>query len=158
MANGHGNTHTTHADDHAHTHDHAHDHDHSHDHDIEGDDDGDNTSPIESPCCSAYDHRHAAPLPMDPDQLSEAAQMFQALSDPARLKLLLDLAEGERCVSELVFSQQAKLSSVSSRLKVLYAARLVNRRRDAKHIYYSLADDHVLVLLRNVLAHSAEPF
>ncbi|RYF59922.1 MAG: ArsR family transcriptional regulator [Comamonadaceae bacterium] len=84
--------------------------------------------------------------------------MFQALSDPARLKLLMDLASGERCVSELVHTQQAKLSSVSARLKVLHAARLVNRRRDAKHIYYSLADDHVLVLLRNVLAHSAEPF
>lgn len=122
------------------------------------DDAGVGDVPVEAPACGAYDHRHADPLPTDPEQLEEAARMFQALSDPARLKLLMDLASGERCVSELVHTQQAKLSSVSARLKVLHAARLVNRRRDAKHIYYSLADDHVLVLLRNVLAHSAEPF
>ena len=134
---------------------HSHDHDHTHtllDDAVAGD------PPVEAPACGAYDHRHGDPLPTDPEQLEEAARMFQALSDPARLKLLMDLAGGERCVSELVHTQQAKLSSVSARLKVLHAARLVNRRRDAKHIYYSLADDHVLVLLRNVLAHSAEPF
>lgn len=134
---------------------HSHDHDHTHtllDDAVAGD------PPAEAPACGAYDHRHGDPLPTDPEQLEEAARMFQALSDPARLKLLMDLAGGERCVSELVHTQQAKLSSVSARLKVLHAARLVNRRRDAKHIYYSLADDHVLVLLRNVLAHSAEPF
>lgn len=112
----------------------------------------------DAPACGAYDHRHGEPLPTDPEQLAEAAAMFQALSDPARLALLIDLAGGERCMSELVHTQQATLSSVTARLKVLHAARLVNRRRDTKHIYYSLADEHVLVLLRNMLAHSAEPF
>ncbi len=132
-------------------------HDHSHSHMLDEAADSERAE-VEAPACGAYDHRHGEPLPTDPEQLEDAARMFQALSDPARLRLLMDLATGERCVSELVHTQQAKLSSVSARLKVLHAARLVNRRRDAKHIYYSLADDHVLVLLRNVLAHSAEPF
>lgn len=139
----------THGDSHGHSHGHSH---------LLDDDPNTSRSEVEAPACGAYDHRHGDPLPTDPEQLEEAARMFQALSDPARLRPLMDLAAGERCVSELVHTQQAKLSSVSARLKVLHAARLVNRRRDAKHIYYSLADDHVLVLLRNVLAHSAEPF
>ena len=97
-------------------------------------------------------------MKLDAEQLDEAASMFAALADPERLLLLLDLAEGERCVSELVHSRAAPLSTINDRLQTLFAARLVKRRRDDVHIYYSLADDHVLVLLRNVLAHSAEPF
>ena len=111
-----------------------------------------------APACGVYGHRHNPPLKLDTEQLAEAARMFYALSDPQRLLLLLDLAEGERCVSELVHSRANSLSTVIDRLQILFDARLVKRRRDDVHIYYSLADEHVLVLLRNVLAHSAEPF
>lgn len=90
-------------------------------------------------------------------ELETAAAMCHALSDPSRLRLLLRLTEGERCVSELVELEQAKLSSVSARLQALYAARLVARRRDAKHVFYALADDHVRDLLGNILTHAAEP-
>jgi ArsR family transcriptional regulator len=34
--------------------------------------------------------------------------------------------------------------------------RLVNRRREAKHIFYTLADEHVLPLVRNAIEHAAE--
>lgn len=90
-------------------------------------------------------------------QLDLAAQMCQAMSDPARLRLLLWLSQREVCVSELVELEGAKLSSISARLQQLHAARLVNRRRQAKHIFYSLADEHVRDLLLNVLNHAAEP-
>jgi len=89
-------------------------------------------------------------------QLVVAARMCHAMSDPARLRLLLRLAEKERCVSELVAHEQAKLSSVSARLQALHNAALVSRRREAKHIYYALADEHVRELLCNVLNHAAE--
>ncbi len=85
-----------------------------------------------------------------------ASTMFQALSDPARLRLLLWLARREMCVTELVELENAKLSSISARLQLLHGARLVTRRRDAKHIFYALADDHVRTLLDDVLAHAAE--
>ncbi len=90
-------------------------------------------------------------------ELEAAAAMCHALSDPSRLRLLLRLTEGERCVSELVELEQAKLSSISARLQALHAARLVARRRDAKHVFYALADDHVRDLLGNILTHAAEP-
>ncbi len=83
--------------------------------------------------------------------------MCRALSDASRLRLLLWLAQREMCVSELVECDQAKLGSVSARLQILHAARLVTRRREAKHVFYALADDHVRVLLTNVLTHAAEP-
>ena len=82
--------------------------------------------------------------------------MCHALSDPSRFRLLLWLAQGEMCVSELVEHEQARLGSISARLQTLYAARLVSRRREAKHVFYSLADEHVHDLLNSILSHAAE--
>jgi len=82
--------------------------------------------------------------------------MCQALSDPARWRLLIWLAQGERCVTELVELEQAKPGSISARLQTLHAARLVKRRREAKHVFYSLADAHVRDLVGNILGHAAE--
>ncbi|WP_238945739.1 ArsR/SmtB family transcription factor [Vandammella animalimorsus] len=107
-----------------------------------------------SPC----QHDQATPPAMQypARQLELAAAMCHALSDPARLRLLLWLAEREMCVSELVACEGGKLSSVSARLQTLHAAGLVTRRREAKHIFYALADEHVHELLRNILHHAAE--
>jgi ArsR family transcriptional regulator, lead/cadmium/zinc/bismuth-responsive transcriptional repressor len=88
--------------------------------------------------------------------LETAAAMFQALGDPERLQLLVRLADGEACVSELAEEEDEKITTVSARLKTLYAARLVKRRREAKHVFYALADEHVLPLIRNAIDHAAE--
>jgi ArsR family transcriptional regulator, lead/cadmium/zinc/bismuth-responsive transcriptional repressor len=101
--------------------------------------------------------------PLDPpavavpaSQLEAAGAMFHALRDPARLRLLILLSRGERCVTELVEAEEAKPGSISARLKVLHATGLVKRRREAKHVFYALSDHHVLTLLDSVLAHAAE--
>ncbi|MDO5056170.1 MAG: metalloregulator ArsR/SmtB family transcription factor [Lautropia sp.] len=113
--------------------------------------------PAEVASCQ-HDHGPAPVIPSyTSQQLELAAQMCQAMGDPTRLRLLLWLAQREVCVSELVELEQAKLSSISARLQQLHAARLVTRRRQAKHIFYSLADDHVRHLLLNVLNHASEP-
>jgi ArsR family transcriptional regulator len=82
--------------------------------------------------------------------------MFRALGDPERLRLLVRLAEGEACVSELAEHEGEKITTVSARLKTLYAVRLVKRRREARHVFYALADEHVLPLVRNAIDHAAE--
>lgn len=89
------------------------------------------------------------------EQLARTAALFKALGDPARLDLLYRLKEGERCVGELA-GENAKLSTVSARLQTLLNAHLVKRRRDARHLYYSLADQHVVELMNNALAHADE--
>jgi len=87
--------------------------------------------------------------------LRHAAEFFHAMGDPERLRLLALLQGGERCVGELV-GEQDKLSTVSARLQALHRARLLHRRREARHIYYRLADEHVASLLNNALEHAAE--
>jgi ArsR family transcriptional regulator, lead/cadmium/zinc/bismuth-responsive transcriptional repressor len=82
--------------------------------------------------------------------------MFRALGDASRLRLLTRLVAGESCVTELADLEEEKLTTVSARLKTLYAVRLVKRRRKAKHVYYALADAHVLDLVQSAIKHAAE--
>jgi ArsR family transcriptional regulator len=46
---------------------------------------------------------------------------------------------------------------MSHRLRLLRSDGLVRSRRDGRHIYYALSDDHVVELIANALAHAAEP-
>jgi ArsR family transcriptional regulator, lead/cadmium/zinc/bismuth-responsive transcriptional repressor len=89
-------------------------------------------------------------------QLEIAAAMFRAIGDAQRLRLLVRLAGGEACVSDLAEEEGEKITTVSARLKALHAARLVKRRREAKHVFYTLADQHVLPLVHNAIDHAAE--
>jgi ArsR family transcriptional regulator len=108
---------------------------------------------------TARHHHHAArTFPKLPEgaALEQASAMFRALGDPARLRLLARLVDGEVCVTELADLEKEKLTTVSARLKTLYAVRLVKRRRQAKHVYYGLADTHVVELVRSALDHANE--
>jgi ArsR family transcriptional regulator, lead/cadmium/zinc/bismuth-responsive transcriptional repressor len=89
-------------------------------------------------------------------QIEAAAEMFRALGDPERLRLLVRLAAGEACVSELAMDEGEKITTISARLKTLYTARLVKRRREAKHVFYALADGHLPPMLSNAIDHAAE--
>lgn len=84
----------------------------------------------------------------------KAAQLFKALADPERLKLMTILSQGEACVSEL--STKDQMSTVSQRLKTLRMENLITKQRDGKHIIYSLTDNHVFELIENAFAHVKE--
>ncbi len=85
-----------------------------------------------------------------------AADLFFALSDPARLRLLALLHAQERCVSEIADDFGEELSTVSQRLRLLRFHGLVERRRQGRHVYYRLADAHVAELVRGGLQHAIE--
>jgi DNA-binding transcriptional ArsR family regulator len=80
--------------------------------------------------------------------------MFRALGDPARLLLMECLMGGERCVGDLADYFGQEVSTISQRLKVLRNEGLIQRRREGKHIFYSLADAHVTDLIRSALEHA----
>lgn len=106
--------------------------------------------------CSHEDHSpKSLSLPSQQD-IDRASALFRAMGEPSRLKLLAMLDQGERCVGEIADSLSDKLSTVSQRLKVLRAEGLISRRREGKHLFYCLADNHVSLLLRNALAHAGE--
>ena len=93
-------------------------------------------------------------------QMSQAQEMsdfFGVLADPNRLRLLSILVEQELYVCDLAAVLEMSESAVSHQLRALRSMRLVNYRRDGRNIYYSLADNHIVNLYREVAAHLNEP-
>jgi DNA-binding transcriptional ArsR family regulator len=110
-----------------------------------------------SPSCSADEHAGELRRPLvDEASLERASRLFRAIGEPSRLRLLARLAQGEMCVTELASSEQESLSTISQRLRVLRSENLIIRRRRGKHINYALADQHVMELIFNALAHATE--
>lgn len=104
------------------------------------------------PSCAAHGSR---PVPdYAPAAWDRAVRLFRALGDGPRLALLARLVDGEACVSELAGDEP--VSTMSHRLRLLRAEGLVERRRDGRHVYYRLADDHVAGLVLNALEHASE--
>jgi ArsR family transcriptional regulator, lead/cadmium/zinc/bismuth-responsive transcriptional repressor len=92
---------------------------------------------------------------VDAATVDRAAAIFRALGDSGRLALLARLSEAELCVSDLAGESNEGLSTVSQRLRMLRADGVVTRRREGKHIFYTLADTHVAELIQNALEHAA---
>lgn len=89
--------------------------------------------------------------------LARAAAIFRACGDPERLRVLERLSHGELCVTEIAAESGEGLSTVSQRLRLLRGEGLLSRRREGKHIYYALADQHVSDLIHSALEHALEP-
>lgn len=92
----------------------------------------------------------------DSEELLSLAELFHQMSDATRLGLLISLQGEETCVCELADQSDVSVSAVSHQLRSLRTARLVTRRREGRHIYYSLADDHVRALISIGLEHVRE--
>jgi ArsR family transcriptional regulator, lead/cadmium/zinc/bismuth-responsive transcriptional repressor len=60
------------------------------------------------------------------------------------------------CVTELTSLLEDNLPAISQRLKLLRTEGVVRTRRQGKHIFYRLADEHVAQLIANGLAHGGE--
>ncbi len=84
------------------------------------------------------------------------AELFKALGDPTRVKILFSLMTRELCVCDLTAVIGASESAVSHQLRVLRSLRLVKFRREGKILYYSLADAHIEKLFAQGLEHVTE--
>ncbi len=107
--------------------------------------------------CHPEDHHPDRAVPdVAQAALDRAAAIFRAMGDAPRLRILHMLRAGEMCVTEIVGRLQENFSTVSQRLRVLRSEGLVIRRREGTHLYYALADEHVVDLIRNALDHAME--
>ena len=81
------------------------------------------------------------------------AQIFGALSDPTRLRLVSALSEGELCVCDLAAVLGMTQSAVSHQLRLLRNLNLVRFRKEGRVVYYTLDDEHVRQLFERGLEH-----
>ncbi|MUT67076.1 ArsR/SmtB family transcription factor [Paenibacillus sp. NEAU-GSW1] len=83
----------------------------------------------------------------------ELAELFKALGDPTRVKMIYALLENELCVHDLCVVLDMAQSAVSHQLRYLRNVRIVKRRKVGKTVYYSLDDDHVKEIFTQTLQH-----
>ena len=84
------------------------------------------------------------------------AALYKMFGDGTRVKLLHALEQNELCVCDLAALLGVTKSAVSHQLKALRLAKLVKSRRDGQVVYYSLADEHVKLILDMGFAHLYE--
>lgn len=84
---------------------------------------------------------------------TRAAELFTALSDPTRVRIVGLLAHAELCVGDLCLVLGMSQPAVSHHLRLLRTLRLVAARKDGKHVFYSLLDDHIHQLFHQGVDH-----
>ena len=76
-----------------------------------------------------------------------ASSVLRTLANEDRLLLLCQLSQGEKSVGELEALLDLHQPTLSQQLGVLRTEKLVNTRRDGKRIFYSIADQKILILI-----------
>ena len=79
---------------------------------------------------------------------TQACQLMKALSNPDRLMLLCQLAQGERSVGDLEAALGIVQPTLSQQLTVLREESLVATRREGKRIHYRLASPQALAVMQ----------
>jgi DNA-binding transcriptional ArsR family regulator len=84
---------------------------------------------------------------------AQMAELFSALGDTSRIRVIAALTHGEMNVGDLADTAEISQSAVSHHLRHLRQMRLVRARKDGRHVYYSLDDGHINDLFRCGLEH-----
>jgi ArsR family transcriptional regulator len=81
------------------------------------------------------------------------ANIFKALADPTRVRIVSVLAQTELCVCDLSATLGMTQSAISHQLRFMRDMRLVKSRKEGRMVYYALDDEHIHDLFRRGLEH-----
>jgi DNA-binding transcriptional ArsR family regulator len=83
------------------------------------------------------------------------SRLFSSISDPTRIQIVHALTEAEELnVTELAEHTGLSISAISHQLRLLRDRSLLRSTRRGRSVYYSLADDHLRVLIRTGVQHA----
>jgi ArsR family transcriptional regulator len=87
------------------------------------------------------------------ESIIKLGDFFKVMGDSTRLKIINLLFEQELCVCDLAEKMNMNQPAVSQQLKTLRNANLIKYRKEGKHIFYSLSDDHVKQIFDQGMIH-----
>ena len=73
----------------------------------------------------------------------ELAQIFKALGDDNRIRILKQLRTGEKCGCELLEELKITQPTLSHHMKILCGCNIVKSRREGKWLYYAIDCDGI---------------
>ncbi len=85
------------------------------------------------------------------EKAQRLSEFLGFLADPNRLRIISILAVKEMCVGDLAAMLAMNESAVSHQLRTLRAIRLVNFRKQGRHVFYSLQDRQILDFYRSAI-------
>jgi len=91
---------------------------------------------------------------LDEPTAAQLASLFEALSDPTRVRILSALMDGEVNVGDLVQQIGLSKSAISHQLRGLKDKRLIRSRKAGRLVYVAIDDDHVTELFQRGLDHA----
>lgn len=84
------------------------------------------------------------------NSISEIARFFKDIGNPVRLKILLFLAEGEKCICEILPKFEISQPTMSRHLAVLREHSIVKCKKEANKTFYTINDERVFSVLKDV--------
>ncbi len=87
----------------------------------------------------------------------EACALLKVLSNPDRLMLLCEMAQGEKTVTQLQEALGITQPTLSQQLAVLRAQALVDTRREGKNIFYQLASPQAMAVMQVLYEQFCQP-
>lgn len=103
-------------------------------------------------CCEdiSYISDITKALPSE-NSLVEISNVFKALADPTRVKMLYALIDYEICVGEMANLLEIPQSHVSHQLRTLKKYGIVDFTKDKKMSFYFIKDEYIKSLLKLIL-------
>lgn len=90
------------------------------------------------------------------DKIVEASDIFRALGDETRLKILRFIEDEEKCVHEITEELDMTDSNISHHLRKLMDRNIVTKRKEGRHRYYKLSDQHIKNIIEAGVEHADE--
>lgn len=105
----------------------------------------------DEPCSDQIDNlkKILDKIPSD-EKLEVKSDIFKAISDPTRLKILYLLQDGELCVCEIIMALEKPQSTISHHLNVLKNAEFIKGRKEGVWIHYKLVDPKIVDLIEDL--------
>lgn len=105
------------------------------------------------PCTDQQRVARGRSLLLDTTTSTAIADIFRALADPTRLRIVYSLLQEDLCTCDLAAMLATSNSAISQHLHTLRQLRLVKSRRAGRLVFYSLDDAHISLLLAVCLSH-----
>lgn len=90
---------------------------------------------------------------LEEEKAARLAELFRAMGDTNRMRIIGLLLHHELCVHDVAVLLDMSQSAVSHQMRALRQMRLVKSRKDGRHVYYTLDDNHVAEVFKVGLEH-----
>jgi len=89
-------------------------------------------------------------MKLNDKQVESGTEILKSIAHPTRMKILCFLMDGEKNVGEIEQQFGSTISNISQHLTILRKANIINRRKEANYMFYSIKDKTIVTLMETL--------